>query len=75
MITGQTGYHSANAVDPTGDISSALDNLALASTADQSQVDHMMATILQLKETSRILGDQIKELSETNSILARQVQD
>ena len=35
----------------------------------------LMAKIYQMTETHKILGDQIKQLSETNTILSRQVQD
>ena len=75
MSAGQMGYHSVNDVVPTGDITSALDNLEMYATAEQSHVDHDMATIFQLTETNKILGDQIKQLSETNAILDRQGQE
>ena len=55
LSAGQTGYHSANVVVPTRDKTSALDNLALSATADQIQVDQMMATIQQMKEAKNIL--------------------
>ena len=56
------------------DISSSQDNLVMAATADQIHVDHLMAKIHQLTEANNISGDKIKQLSETNAFLARQVQ-
>ena len=44
----QTGYHSANAMVPTGYIAYALYNLAMASTADQIHMDQLIVTILQM---------------------------
>ena len=58
----QTGYHSTNDVVPTRDIASTLNNLTLATTVEQIHADHLMATIIQLRENSRILGGHIKQL-------------
>ena len=44
----QTGYHSANAMVPTGYIAYALYNLAIAATADQIHMDQLIVKILQL---------------------------
>ena len=70
----QKGYHSADAVVPAGEIDSALDNLSMAATADQGHVYQLMVSILHLTDTNKILWDQIKQLSKTNVILARQGQ-
>ena len=67
-----TRSHSKNAVIPNGKIASALDNLAMYSTAYQSHVENLMKTIRQLMYTNKILRNQIKQLAETNSFLARQ---
>ena len=60
---------------PTGDISSTLDNLAMAATADQSHMNHMMEAIRHLMETNNILGYQIKQLTKTNAVWSRQGQE
>ena len=52
----QTGHHSANSVIPTRDICSALDNLEMSATADQSHVDQLMKKIYLLTDTNNILG-------------------
>ena len=71
MSSGNTGYHSADTTVPNRDIVSALDNPTMASTANQIHVDQLTATICQLVETNKILGDKLKQLAETNVSLAR----
>ena len=68
LSTGQTGYHSANYVVLTGDISSTLDNLVITTTTYQSHMDQLMVTIKNMKETKNILEDQIKKF-RTNVFL------
>ena len=60
---------------PTGYIASAINNLALAITADHIHMNQMVATVHQLGETNKILGDSIKHFSETNTIMESQGQD
>ena len=55
-----------------GDIASALDNMTMSASADQSPVGQLMAKTFQLAETNNILGVQLKQLSEKNQFLARQ---
>ena len=57
MSAVQIGYQIPNDVVPNGDITSDLDNLSMATTADQSHADQLMATIFQLKDTNKILGE------------------
>ena len=72
---GNTGYHSANYVVPNGDITSILDNLAMDVTAEQSHVEQLMAIIHQLMDTSKILGEQLKQIAKTKAFLDRQGQE
>ena len=58
----QTLYHSVTSVVQNGDIASTIDNIALAATADQSHMYQRMATNLQIPDTNKILGDNIKQL-------------
>ena len=39
LSAGQTGYHSANSVVPTGVIASLLNNLTFSTTVEQSHLD------------------------------------
>ena len=55
MSAGQMRYHISNDVVMTGYISSSLDNLTMAVTADQSHVEHLMEKNLQLMETKIFL--------------------
>ena len=73
LSEGNKGYHSANSVSPNGDISSALNNLKITSTMYQSHVDHCMKN-RQMTDTRNILGEQLKQLYETNTFLARKGQ-
>ena len=68
----QTVYHSKNAVVPTKDIGSMMDNIEMYATADQIHVYLMMATIYHMAKTNKILRDHINQLSITNKILDRQ---
>ena len=54
------GYQRVNAVVPNGDIAATLDNLEMSVTANQRHVDQMISTTNQMKETKKILGDQLK---------------
>ena len=67
-------YHSAKNVFPNGYIASTLDKLTIATTTDQNNVHWRMATIRHLIDSNMILGDQLKQLSETNEFLSRQFQ-
>ena len=60
LSAGNTVYHIMNVVVPNGYIASALYNLAMAATADQSHVYQLVSTICQLTDTNNILGDQLK---------------
>ena len=42
-----------------GDIVSTMDNLAMVNIADQSHMDQLIATIRQLTDTNKILGQQL----------------
>jgi hypothetical protein len=53
-----TNYHGANAV---GDISAALDNLALAATSDREIVTQLVAANKQLTQTTEKLSEQLNE--------------
>ena len=75
LRAGHTVYHSMHYVVLNGDIASALNNLTFATIADQSNVDQLMAATRQMTETENILGDQIKQITNTNVIPERQVQD
>ena len=75
LIAGYTGYHRKKTVVLTREIVSALDNIKMSETMDQSHVDQNMAKIFQLEETNNILGEQIKKNYETIAILARQGQE
>ena len=75
LSSGQRGYHSMNAVVPTGDIDSALYKTGFDSTADQIQIKQMVATTHQMTDTKKILREHIKKLSKTNKILERQGQE
>ena len=70
MSAGQMGYHSTKSVVPIRNIASILDKISLYRTVDKSHMGHLMETILQLIETNKILGYQIKQLTKTNKILA-----
>ena len=48
MSAGEMGCHSARDVVPTGDISSPLDNLALAATVDKIHIEKLMEKIFQM---------------------------
>ena len=47
----------------------------MSANADQIPVEQLLAKMIQLTRTNNILRDNIKQLSETNMILARQDQD
>ena len=69
LSSGQTVYYREKNVVSTREIAFILNNLILAETFDQSQVDQLMEKIYHRIETSKILGDQIKQLPETNVVL------
>ena len=63
---GHRGYHITKSMVQTGDISSTLENLAMAATSYQNHVYQLMKKIHQLTEKNLIQGDHIKQLSTTN---------
>ena len=63
----QTNYHGANAV---GDISAALDNLALAATSDREIVTQLVAANKQLTKTTEKLTEQLNTANEANARLS-----
>ena len=75
LSAGQTVYHSIHTMIPTIYRSSALDNLALATTTENIHRDQLMAEIHHMTDTNNILGDQIKYLADTNTILESKFQD
>jgi hypothetical protein len=66
----QTNFHSANAVV---DITSALDNLALAATSDRDSVVLLTSANLQLTAAVKTLTEQLKQALATNATLASQI--
>ena len=70
-----TVYHIKNSLFPNRYIASALDNLEMAATTDQSHVGQLMEKICQLMDTNRILGEQLKQYPKTNACLDRQGQE
>ena len=56
LSAGRTGYHSANAVVLTRDISPVFDNIDLAAILDQSHANQLLATICHMTKTKIILG-------------------
>ena len=67
---GDTGFNSEHHSHETTDMATALDNLALAATADQNIVTGLIATNRKLVEASTTLATQVKVLVATNALLA-----
>jgi cell division septum initiation protein DivIVA len=66
--TSQTNFHGANAAI---DISSALDNLAMAATTDRDIVAQLTLSNTRLTEANKILAEQLKNSMEANLILLK----
>jgi len=66
----QSNFHGANSVL---DISSALDNLAMAATTDRDIVAQLTQSNKQLVEMNATLNAQLKNLMETNNNLIKQL--
>ena len=69
-ISGDTRFNSANHAHEKTDMTTALDNLALAATADQNIVTDLIATNRRLFEANTTLATQVKSLVATNALLA-----
>ena len=59
LSAGHTGYHSADDVVMTGDIASALEKHSMEKTVDQIHANQIMAPILHLVDTKKVLGEKI----------------
>lgn len=68
--TSQSNFHGANAVV---DISTALDNLALAATADRDIVAHLTTANQQLMATNKQLTEQLSKAIATNATLVNKL--
>jgi hypothetical protein len=66
----QNNFHGANAVQ---DISSALDNLALAATTDWDIVAQLTQSNKQLTETNKLLSEQLRTSLEANTVLNKKI--
>ena len=67
----QAEYHSTNAMIPTEDITSALDNLYNVTAYNPGRVYKLILTIHQLTKTNKILLKHIKLLTTTNALLVK----
>ena len=74
LSLGLVGYTSTNNAVLILDIDSMLDNFSLAATVDQINANHLMEKIHQLKRKNT-LGEQIKKMANTNTIMEREGQD
>ena len=74
LSLGLVGYTSTNNAVLILDIDSMLDNFSLAATVDQINANHLMEKIHQLKRKNT-LGEQIKKMTNTNTIMEREGQD
>ena len=63
------GFNSANSAHETTDMVTALDNLALAATADRNIVMEIIATNRKLVEANTTIATQVKALVATNALL------
>ena len=70
--TSQANFHTANAVM---DISTALDNLALAATTDRDIVSQLTSTNQQLTATNKMLTEQLSAAIATNAQLVKQLEN
>jgi hypothetical protein len=68
--TSQTQFHGANSVL---DISTALDNLAMAATTDRDIVAQLTQSNKQLVEMNAILTAQLKNAMENNNLLIKKI--
>ena len=69
--TSQVDFHNSNTdITMQGNISEALDNLAMATTSEKNVLTQLTSTIKQLAETNKTLTDQIKTLTAKNVRLA-----
>ena len=68
-VSGDAGFNSANHAHETTDMATALENLALAATADQNIVTDLIATNRRLFEANTTLATQVKSLVATNALL------
>jgi hypothetical protein len=66
----QSNFHSANAVM---DISTALDNLAMAATNDRDLIAQLTATNQQLVATNQQLTEQLRKSIETTATLVKKM--
>jgi hypothetical protein len=66
----QNNFHGANAVT---DISTALDNLAMAATTDRDIVSQLTESNKQLTETNKILIEQLRTSIEANNALTKKL--
>ena len=66
----QANFHSANSVV---NISTALDNLAMAATNDRDIVAQLTQTNQQLTATNKLLTEQLKTAMETNNNLTKKL--
>ena len=64
--TSTTSFHSANAAI---DVSTALENLAMAASADRNIVEHLTNANEQLTATNKLLVEQVQTLVTTNAQL------
>ena len=69
-VSGDSGFNSENHAHETTDMATALDNMALAETADRNIVIDLIATNRKLVEANTTLDTQVKALVETNTLLA-----
>jgi hypothetical protein len=71
----QSNFHSANqAVELTADISTALDNLAMAATTDRDIVAQLTQANQALTAANRALTSQLQQALNTNAVLANNLQ-
>jgi hypothetical protein len=66
----QNNFHGANAVT---DVSTALDYLAMATTADRDIVSQLTESNEKLTETNKILIEQLQTSIEANSVLTKKL--
>ena len=62
-------FNSANLAHETTDVATALDNLALAATADRNIVTEIIATNRKLVDANTTLATQVKALVASNALL------
>ena len=67
---GEAGFNSAQLAHETTDIATALENMALAATADRNIVADLIAINMKLVDTNNTLVAQVKSMVATNLRLA-----